>query len=174
MFKTKKMPEPKTKRCSKCGKEKPVGCFTKNSYNKDGLNDSCKECKHQFENSYKRNRRIHLCDIDPQNSRAGIDSWQQIDSVLREMAESQIAIDRENAALEKRLGLVKSYSDEIIEPIFSHQIALRAMLETFFKKELSKTKTTRRRFKFGNIFWHKGKIKIKLNTVLAENRMNKP
>jgi len=168
------MPEPKTKRCSKCGKEKPADCFTKNSHTKDGLNGSCKECKHQFENSYKRNRRIRPCDIDPQNSRIGINNWQQIDSVLREMAESQVVINRENAILEKRLGLVKSYSDEIIEPIFSHQIALRTILEIFFKKELSKTKTTRRQFKFGNIFWHKGKISIKLNTELAGNRMEKP
>lgn len=34
-----------TKKCHGCGRELPIGSFHKNSQNKDGLQNICKECK---------------------------------------------------------------------------------------------------------------------------------
>jgi hypothetical protein len=164
------MPETQTKHCNKCGKEKPHGDFTKDKSSKDGLYGICKECKRQFEKSYKKNRR----DIDPQNSRVGIDSWCQVDSVLREMAEQQIIINKEQTVCNKRIELVKKYSDEIIEPYLTHKMALEAMLTIFFKEKLSGVKTSTRKFSFGQIFYRKGKVQVKLNVELADRRMDKP
>lgn len=43
------------KKCSKCGKIKPVIDFSRNMYSKDGLNCCCKECKKEYrvKNTYK-------------------------------------------------------------------------------------------------------------------------
>ncbi|GAH40943.1 unnamed protein product, partial [marine sediment metagenome] len=44
-----------TKRCTKCGEEKPLTEFHKNKYNKDGLTYSCKACRQkQYLESVKR------------------------------------------------------------------------------------------------------------------------
>jgi hypothetical protein len=168
------MPEIKTKHCGKCGEVKPADCFTKDSNSKDGLHINCKDCKRQFENFYKKNRRIHLPEIDHQNSRSGIDSWQQVDSVLRTMAESQIEIDKERAVCDKRVELIKKYSEEAIEPYLAHKTGLEAMLANFLTMKLSGIKATVRKFLFGQIYWNKGKVTITLNTELANRRMGKP
>jgi hypothetical protein len=168
------MAETQTKYCNKCGKEKPLGDFTKNQSKKDGLCDSCKDCKRNFENSYKKNWRINRRDIEPQNCRAGLDSWQQVDNVLREMAESQIAIDKEQTVCNKRIELIKKYSDEIIEPYLTHKMGLEAMLAMFFKKELSGVKTSTRKFSFGKVFYKNGKVQVDLNIELAKGRLGKP
>lgn len=171
------MPKKTTKRCGKCGKVKASDDFHKSRSSKDGLGHVCKECYKAYYKDHKQHlKSTHKkrSDVDSQNSRAGIDSWQQVDSVLREMAESQLVINHENTALEERINLIKSYSNEIIEPPLSHQMVLQTMLIMFLKKELLKTKNTTRKFPFGKIFWSNGKVKIKLNTELAKNRMGKP
>ena len=49
------------KRCSKCGKVKPVTEFYKNRTSKDGLRFWCKECCRQYDReSYKKNREKRL------------------------------------------------------------------------------------------------------------------
>jgi len=167
------MPETQTKYCGKCGEVKTASEFYKNHKTKDGLSGFCKEC------SRESSRKRYTPAIDNRHNRnrqddTGIDSWKQIGSILRQMAESQLAINHENAALEKRISLVKSYSEEFTEPLLSHQTASQAMLTAFLKKKLSGIKTTVRRFQFGQVFWNKGKITIKLNTELAKNRLGKP
>lgn len=163
-----------TKQCTRCGIEKPVSSFTKCCANKDGLHNNCKDCKQQFERAYKKNRRKEPLDIDSQNSKAKIDSWTQVDSVLREMAEMQLVVNKETEALEKRISLVKSYSDEMIEPCVLHQIALQGMLKMFIKKELAKKKIAVRRFAFGQVLWNNGKVDIELNVEFAKERLDKP
>lgn len=166
--------KPDTKRCSKCGREKPVSDFTKNCSSKDGFYSSCKDCKQQFERTYKKLYRKELHDIDSQNSRAVLDSWQQIDGVLREMAETQLTINNETESIEKRINTIKLQSDETIEPCVLHQIFLQAMLAVFLKKELSKDKRAVRQFQFGKILWNAGKVNIELNTEFAKERLGKP
>lgn len=162
-----KMPEIKTKNCTKCGKAKPLACFYKQKRSADGRGSICKECHKTL---YRKNQG----DIDPPNCRSGIDSWQQVDSVLRAMAESQIAIDKEQAVCDKRVGLIKKYSEETIEPHLTHKMGLENLLTNFLKEKLPGIKTTVRKFSFGQIFWRKGKITINLNTELADRRMGKP
>ena len=44
-----------TKVCTKCGIEKPLDQFAKNSSKPDGLSPQCKECKHKYyEECYKK------------------------------------------------------------------------------------------------------------------------
>jgi hypothetical protein len=163
---------PDTKRCTKCGREKPVSSFTKDGSSKDGFYSSCKDCKQQFERAYKKlYRKEHP---DSQTCRATIDSWQQIDGVLRELAETQLTINDETESIEKRISTIKSQSDETIEPCVWHQIFLQTMLAIFLKKELSKDKRAIRKFQFGKILWNGGKVNIELNTEFAKERLGKP
>jgi hypothetical protein len=159
------MPGIRTKYCTQCNKEKPLDDFFKSKCSKDGRSSICKECQKSL---YKKPH------IAAQNSREGIDSWQQVDSVLREMAESQVVIDKEQAVCDKRIELIKKYSEETIEPYLTHKMALENMLKNFLRAELSGVKTATRKFSFGQIFWSKGKVKISLNTTLAKVRTGKP
>lgn len=43
---------PITKRCTKCGKEKPITEFGRNPAVKDGFNTQCKECKCKYQRQY--------------------------------------------------------------------------------------------------------------------------
>lgn len=55
----------KTKVCTKCGIEKPLDQFAKNSSKPDGLSPQCKECKHKYyEEYYKRTKMIYIKSID--------------------------------------------------------------------------------------------------------------
>ena len=40
------------KKCSKCGRELPLECFSKNKTKSDGLQSYCKECKKQYNTKY--------------------------------------------------------------------------------------------------------------------------
>jgi len=42
------------KTCSKCGEEKPLSLFHKNSHSKDGLYPSCKDCKNKQKQGYQK------------------------------------------------------------------------------------------------------------------------
>ena len=90
------------------------------------------------------------------------------------MAETQLVVNRETEALEKRVIAIKSQSDAVIEPCVLHQIALQTMLAVFLKKELSKDKRAVRKFQFGKILWNAGKVNIELNTEFARERLGKP
>ncbi len=41
------------KACSTCKMEKPIECFSKKISNKDGKNTQCKECKNEYNKSYR-------------------------------------------------------------------------------------------------------------------------
>jgi hypothetical protein len=47
----------KTKRCSKCGKIKPVSEFSKDKSRKDGLQSQCKSCAKQYNQDHKEERK---------------------------------------------------------------------------------------------------------------------
>lgn len=39
------VPEEETKVCTKCGREKPLWCFSKDRTRRDGLRSECSECE---------------------------------------------------------------------------------------------------------------------------------
>ena len=49
-----------TKVCNKCGKEKPISEFSKNSRKRDGLQTACKECMAEYNRlHYQKNKEIY-------------------------------------------------------------------------------------------------------------------
>jgi hypothetical protein len=170
-FYAKKQLESVTKCCPKCGISKPATDFHKNRRSPDGLQHQCKECDKTYKIVYRKLCREGGLD---KKTRIGISTWGQVNSVLREMAELQIAINKENAALEKRIAMIREYSQDAIEPSLCHQICLQFMLEEFLKKRCAKHKITFKQCRFGFVRFHRGKMDFKLNIVLAEKRIGLP
>lgn len=168
------------KRCSKCKKIKLSSYFTQSKDKPDGLADQCKECKREYERNYKREWRrirrqkgiVEKPGIKTIAPATGIESLDQIDSVIRELAELQTGINYEKLTCKKRIDMVREYTKETIEPWLAHQIVLRTMLLDFLKKNGEKTLT--RKYRFGSLQFSRGKLKLRLNTDLAKQRIEKP
>lgn len=54
------MEEPKTKVCSKCGRELPIEQFTRNHVCKNGYAGQCKDCKREYMRKYNAQKRQKL------------------------------------------------------------------------------------------------------------------
>ena len=52
----------KTKKCTKCGIEKDLGCFSKNSRAKDGLQRRCKSCVCEYNVEYYQNNKERIAE----------------------------------------------------------------------------------------------------------------
>jgi hypothetical protein len=167
------MPNTGKKKCGKCKRIKLYSCFTKNKSTSDGLAPACKECKREYEREYikasRQQRKFDGVEVAPAT---GIVSEGQIDSLVREMAELQANINHEKALCETRISLIKKYTDEIIEPSVSHQIALQVMLLDFLKKR--ETKTFSHEYHFGVVSFSCGKLKLNLYADLARRETGKP
>lgn len=167
------MPSNSKKKCCKCKRIKLRSCFTKDKSTSDGLAPNCKECKRKYEREYKKasrqQRKFDNVEVAPAT---GIVNENQIDSLIREMAELQASINCEKASCETRISLIKKYTDEIIEPSVSHQIAVQTMLLDFLKKR--GTKTFFRKYPFGVVSFSRGKLRLRLDADLAKQRMEKP
>lgn len=48
-----------TKRCTKCGRELPLECFSKNKNTKDGLRYQCKQCQKQYKAKWDKENTAH-------------------------------------------------------------------------------------------------------------------
>ena len=161
--KSKEKPE---KVCSKCGILKPLSDFAKSNQSRDGCSGHCKKCKCEYARFGNKVRK--------ENSGGGdLNSWKQVDSALREMAELQHFINAENAACEKRLDLIREYRDETIESAVGHQAALQFLLTAFIEKTVTKG-TINRDFRFGSMRFSHGKLSFKLNVELAQKLIDKP
>ena len=160
------------KRCGKCGLIKSKDKFPKDKRSPDGLSYLCKDCKRAYDTAYHKSRRAGAGKVT--NTRAaGIDSWNQIDSVLRELSETQYKINVETDLCEQRKKMVEQYSQEITEPLVGHQIGLQKMLIDFLKKNLIKAQKVRK-YRFGSVCFMLGQLELKLNPALAGKLMGKP
>ncbi|MFA4906921.1 MAG: hypothetical protein WC602_01490 [archaeon] len=52
-----KEPENHTKKCSKCGSEKPLTEFYKNKRSKDNTTSHCKTCMNAYQNAYRQSEK---------------------------------------------------------------------------------------------------------------------
>ena len=55
-----------TKICSKCGRELPLECFSKDKTRKDGLCHWCKECQKQYSKQYRAEHKEEIAAYDKQ------------------------------------------------------------------------------------------------------------
>jgi hypothetical protein len=155
----------KERKCGGCGRMKPKGEFPrKKRYG------HCIECRRLYNNLYQQRRRNE----EDVRKQAGIETWDQVDSLIREMAESQFRIQKEYALLDNKIATLKKATDEIIETDIIHQINLRSMLTAFLENVCPSKQAMRRKFDFGALRFCRGKLSMDLDTVCAEQRMGKP
>jgi len=159
--------EKKERICSVCGLPKPKGEFVKSDKKR------CRNCRGQFWQVYKKARKQRGRPAT-YSVEVGIETWGQVDSLIREMAESQFRIHKEYMDLERRIALLKKCSDGTVEPEFIHQINFRSMLKTFLKKKYTKGQAVTQYFNFGIVRFHRGKLDVELDAVYAGQRMDKP
>ena len=150
------------KRCSGCGETKPAAAFDKDCTKSDGLNCRCKVC-----------RALQYQGLSPGVAK-GIESVDQLASVLRVMAELQAATEAENEACRKRVALVKEYSDQSSESWKALLVNWRRMLRKFVSKQPGRRGVFVRRCEFGSVRFKDGNMKVQLDWKLAGSRLGKP
>lgn len=156
------MAEAITKQCSCCREVKPVTDFQKDRSSSDGSNARCKLCRAA---GYEYGRL---------GVGTGIESVEQVPSVLRAMAELQSAIETEKAVCRKRVALVKEYSSEASESWRAVLSNWRRMLRKFVSKQPGRRGVFVARCEFGSVRFKGGKMTLVLDRKQAAARLGKP
>lgn len=162
----------KIKRCNKCGLVKPHVAFSKCKKGRYGRVGTCKDCIKIYNRLYAQS---HIRgEHNRTNEERGIESWSQVEGVIRELAELQARIKNEYQALQQRIALIRKYSDDAVEPEISHRIALERMLEDFLGKLPLPKKGIRNFYRFGVLKFCGKKMSLELDTGLAGQMRDKP
>ena len=171
----KKFIEPKIpleKQCSFCRVIKSSNEFHRSKNNLDGLQGMCKACaKVTKKTSWEKSR----AEIErAQKTKIMVNTEEQAESLIREMAENQQAIDTEQTACKKRVASIIQETAQAIAPRRRHQLLMYTAIECFFKKTLDWSKTFSTAYRFGLVKYYRGKTEIELDTVLAGKLIGKP
>ncbi len=173
------------KKCSRCREIKPRtnAYFAKNKRSPDGFCSSCKVCRKKYRSGveldygYRDLYKEKACESQrelPEKSKVSIDSWSQVDSVVREIAEIQAAINAEQTTRERRIAQLEEYINEAIRPWRARQERLTDTLKEFFQKNHTNTTATTKKYRFGVVCYSEGHITFDLNTELARKKIGKP
>jgi len=162
---------PAEKQCCQCGFVKSYRDFDKKPEASDGLHSCCKKCRNLNARVLYLMRQVDK--KSPQKAFAGIDSWEQVEDVLRHMAELQIAINQERADCDWRIDTIKRQVAKTIKPIIVHQTRLHLMLESFLKKVRRTAGTIYEQFDFGSVRLCHGKLRVELNIAQTAKRLGK-
>lgn len=133
--------------------------------------------------------------------RVAITSWDQVDSVLRELAELQAGTNKEIRLFKEQVKKGKNAVYEIMcpkrakqqrlalnaeiviaaellrdrtESLRTHRTFWETMLKRFVALQYEQFVTTERHFRFGSIYCHSGEVDILLNVDYAEIMLGKP
>lgn len=147
-----------TKVCNKCGKEKPISEFSKNSRKRDGLQTACKECMAEYNRlHYQKNKEIY-------SAKAKENIREYIHSIKSQLKCSVCGEDRywcldfhHTNPSEKEYNissLVRDGSRQKIEEELKKCIVLIATeIYTTRIKRLVNKKTYSKYFDYSSIFW---------------------
>ena len=133
--------------------------------------------------------------------RLAVTSWGQVDSVLREMGELQVAINREIAVFNRHVDKAEDDLREIscaerrqqqrlcvkaeiataaellrerTRQLRARQLYWEKTLKKFMRVHYEQLATTERYFRFGSLHCHGGEVDILLNVDYAEAVIEKP
>lgn len=163
---------PETKKCSQCGLEKPQQQFYKKRENPDGLCSQCKGCWNLNTRMRYIMRTLHI--DKGKGLRPGIENWGQAESVVREMAELQVAINEAKTACEKSVEIIKNDCVQRIKPFISKQTLLQFTIEDFIRKTCRSARRIIKKFPFGVVTFYRRKLDIMLNVEFTKERMGMP
>ena len=159
---------PKTKKCSKCGEDKPLSEFY--TQGPDKIRPECKECARMAEWV-----RYHRKGGTLRPRGIGIDTFKQVQSVVRNLAELQAAVDTEIKRRDSLFSQIYADSAKVIEPWVLRQISLKFLIERYRQKHYGKAiEVFTRRCVFGVVYFSKDGTEIKLDADKARERLGKP
>lgn len=157
-----------TGRCYDCGVVKTKKNTQKKRSARDGLYHICRKC------AAVRKRVYRKLEKEKKQPAIGIESRDQVDSILRELSELQFKINTEANLCRKRIAMIEGYSQEIIDPCIGHQIGLRTMLEDFIKKACREKNPVTKKHRYGFVCLRRGKLVLELKPELAGANKGKP
>ena len=136
--------------------------FHKDSAMPDGLNCRCKACRAaQYQGVHSTVGK-------------GIASCDQLESVIRVMAELQASIEAENEVCRKRVALVKEHSNQTSESWCALLKNWKRMLKKFVRKQPGRNGVFVKHCEFGSVRFKDGKMKVQLDWKLAAASAGKP
>jgi len=163
---------PEVKRCARCGQEKKQQEFYGSKYHHDGLRNECKDC-------VRLDRRVYCAVRKAQKEQKGfhgpgIDTWEQVGAMLREMAELQIGVNREKQQHVKTVNVLKRDFANKLRPYLIKQSRFQLMIEYFIKTHRRECKRLHRQFRFGSVSFSRNTIDVQLNVAFAQERLGLP
>jgi len=160
----------KTKKCSRCGKDKPLSEFYKDAAGPDGIRQACKECMCIDQQARDRRKGLVLRPYD-----IGINTIGQAQSVVRHMAELQAAINIETRRRDSLILQIYTDSAKTIEPLALRQISQKFLIEQYRQEHYDKiVETVTRYCEFGIIRFSKDGVEVELYADKAKERLGEP
>jgi len=106
--------------------------------------------------------------------RRGLYTWQQVDSILREIGEVEGAIRAETADRNRRILEAKARGDRQIEPLRAREVELFGMLDTFARQQYYQRTLVVKGLRFGQVRIEAGEITVEPKIELAVSMRGKP
>ncbi len=163
---------PEQKRCYRCGVIKLQQDFYKDPARPDGLTNECKQCR-KIMDAVSYVKKQFRKTIEPKLSLA-VNGWDQAGDVLREMAELQVAVEKEKNKVKKIVETIKADAADAVVSLAARQFRLQQAIEYFVKRNRSGCKRIERHFRFGTIYYYRNKLGVKLDVATAEENIGKP
>jgi phage host-nuclease inhibitor protein Gam len=104
----------------------------------------------------------------------GIKSIDQVNSVMREMSETEILIKEMTLKKEQKINIINLSYDPEIDRLRTHYLFFEKLLKEFCKKQKEAVLSRFGRFEFGKVKFENKKIVFELKTDLAKKRIGQP
>ncbi len=153
------------KRCPECNLWRDLQEYDRDPERPDGLTRRCKTCLRAAEGMHLKGRARRA---------RGIDSWEQLESVIRELAKGRYVLDREGRAYRAIVERARSeYADRTNE-VCVHCNRLGAMLLAFLEANVEPGRRFQKTFRFGRFVYRDGEITFKFRAAEAALMENRP
>lgn len=165
-----KVDVPGQKQCTNCKVVKSESEFHRCKNRSDGLQARCKNC-HKADVIDQSRKRKARKDAAPRTDYR-IYTIDQMDSVVREMAETQLEINTEVNVCQQRVNRAIQESAEALEPRRRHLRHLKTAIECYFVR--NGQRQAAKRFRFGSIRYYRHELEVELDTACANKNLGKP
>ena len=169
------MTEAKTKKCSTCKLVKPLSDFYKNRSSLDKHHNLCKVCCAEAQRTRRsRKKRKPARYGSVELLKPGIITWEQVDCVLRQIAESENAIKDYRAERTRKILEIINSIDGCIERLKERQEDMFQLLDGFVIERYSGRALVVKKLNYGRVRIVNGEIEVDPNYKLARKTAGKP
>lgn len=113
-------------------------------------------------------------EADKSKKYIGIKTWEQVDSVIREIGQIEEQIRREKNRRNSRILRIKDESDRVIDLFEKKQRLLYDMIGGFAQEQYSQAFVPVKKLRFGAVRIVKGELEVQVDFDLAAARIGRP